>query len=797
MPSGHFAIAHVVVSSVSWTTIILFLTEYNQFMRLRLLLCLVGLPFLLLVRTGEASGQTGHYTWAVFSALNNVQDVAFDSDDRLWVATTGGVVGSRTGDSDIVYRTTDGLLALNCTAIAVDPANGDLFIGAHDGTISVRRSGGGWSYSADIAALVDRPARRINDFAFGPHGVYIATSFGVGLYDPRDTVFLESYLKFDPWPQNTAVNAIAIVEGRIWLGTNLGLTSAPIDGAALSSPAAWSALPELLGDTVTSIAVIEGGLVVGTMRGAYDVRGGVVAQRPDLPAQRVMLAGAGGSCVAAAGDRAYRLQAGSFVEIGTAPMSIAAIADGGSPGVGIGMPGGGFGLMAGGVMEVRIPNAPASNRFTDLALAADGALWAASADREDAGSGVSRLFNGMWTRFTRDNTPELPTNSVWNVGPGANGSVWAGTFGAGVIEFSARADGTIMATRYDTSNSPLLGIPSNRAFVLAGKAIADRSGRTWITNWDEAGTVGPIVVVKLAEGEAGRDGSSWESFPHPSFRQRPYKWIAIDEFGTKWIGADLSLGAHPGLVFVNDNGTPWDETDDTSGVITASPSSGGLLSDRQTALVVDRDGELWIGTPNGVSVLVNPGSVVRSGSRPIFRTISALRDQFVRAICVDALNRKWIGTEKGVILVSFDGLDVLATFSTSNSPLASNDVRSLLSVEATGDVYIGTTNGLSRVRTEAVTGTRTDARLKITPQPFRPAVEGTVRIEGLPDAAVVKILTLSGSIVREFDSPGGAVAYWDGRDDSGATVRSGIYLVAAGSPQGDVTAVGKVAVIAP
>jgi len=743
-------------------------------------------------------GQTGRYTWTVFSALNKAQDVSFDAEGRLWVGTTGGVVGFGDGDSNVILRTSDGLMSLNTTAISVEPSSGDLYIGAGDGTVSIKRAAGGWSYSTEISALEDRPSRTIRAFAFGERGVYIATAFGIGLYDPHDSVFIESYLRFGPWPSNTAVNCVAIYAGRLWIGTDLGMSSAALDGPTLASPSSWIPVGALSGTPVTSIAQVAGVLVLGTASGAYDFDGTVATLRSDLPQQSIYVRGGNGVCVAAAGTTVFALQSQSgavFQEIGIAPEQIAAVAPGPGGAIGVAMPTQGFGVFVGGKLTIERPNAPGSNRFTDLALAADGSIWAASGDREDDGAGVSRLSDGVWTTFTPATTPALATTKVWNVGVGAEESVWAGTFGGGAVEFRSQSDGQVVATRYDTSNSPLLGIPNARAFVLTGKSALDRYGRTWITNWDEAGTMGPIVVVKLAPGEAGSDGSGWESFVHPTFRQRPYKWLVIDDYDTKWLGADLSLGSHPGLVYLNDNGTPWDATDDATGVI--NTSSGGMLSDRQTALAIDRDGELWIGTPNGISVLVNPGSVVTSGSRPVFRTITALRDQFVRSIAVDALNRKWIATEKGVIVLSFDGLDVLFTFTTSNSPLVNDDVRSLLAVEATGDVYIGTINGLSRVRTEAVVGSRTAEVLRISPQPLLLPSSDGIRIDGLPENAVVKILTVSGALVRELNSPGGAVAFWDGLDSDGYPVRSGVYVVAAASPQGDVAATGKVAVVSP
>ena len=68
-------------------------------------------------------------------------------------------------------------------------------------------------------------------------------------------------------------------------------------------------------------------------------------------------------------------------------------------------------------------------------------------------------------------------------------------------------------------------------------------------------------------------------------------------------------------------------------------------------------------------------------------------------------------------------------------------------------------------------------------------------IEGLVKNSDIKILTISGKLVKQFTSPGGRVAYWDGRDNSGNLVSSGIYLVVAYDTEGNNVTTGKVAVL--
>jgi hypothetical protein len=41
----------------------------------------------------------------------------------------------------------------------------------------------------------------------------------------------------------------------------------------------------------------------------------------------------------------------------------------------------------------------------------------------------------------------------------------------------------------------------------------------------------------------------------------------------------------------------------------------------------------------------------------------------------------------------------------------------------------------------------------------------------------IKIVTVSGKLVREFSSPGGRTAFWDGRDDNGDLVTAEFILL--------------------
>ncbi len=59
----------------------------------------------------------------------------------------------------------------------------------------------------------------------------------------------------------------------------------------------------------------------------------------------------------------------------------------------------------------------------------------------------------------------------------------------------------------------------------------------------------------------------------------------------------------------------------------------------------------------------------------------------------------------------------------------------------------------------------------------------------------MKILTISGALVAEFETPGGRIAEWDGKDRYGNYVSSGIYIIAGYNQDGSKVCTGKVAIV--
>ncbi|HEY1113060.1 MAG TPA: T9SS type A sorting domain-containing protein, partial [Chitinophagaceae bacterium] len=166
----------------------------------------------------------------------------------------------------------------------------------------------------------------------------------------------------------------------------------------------------------------------------------------------------------------------------------------------------------------------------------------------------------------------------------------------------------------------------------------------------------------------------------------------------------------------------------------------------------------------------------------------------VRSIAVDGADRKWIATRNGVWLVNPDGDKVLAHFNENNSPLFSNDVRSIAIDPATGEVYFATARGILSFRGTATEPEATNDNLLVYPNPVPPHYAGTIAIKGLAENSFVKITELNGRLVYQAKALGGQ-AVWNGLDYTGKRIASGVYLVLVTDGEQKERAAGKIVFI--
>ncbi|HLA63101.1 MAG TPA: two-component regulator propeller domain-containing protein, partial [Rhodothermales bacterium] len=282
----------------------------------------------------------------------------------------------------------------------------------------------------------------------------------------------------------------------------------------------------------------------------------------------------------------------------------------------------------------------------------------------------------------------------------------------------------------------------------------------------------------------------------------------IDRFDQKWLflrsGTGLNTGR--GVAVITTGTNPRDPSDDRAIHYVGQSGNGqGMPNDLVYDIAEDGAGRLWIGTERGVGVVSSPGSAFSGDpalSLPQWPTTGEgdstsffLRDFTVNAFDEDPAGRLWLATESGALLIDPEENVVIQQFSTENSPLYSNNVIDVAVDAASGRVYFATERGVLSYDADATAPAASAEELDVFPAPFRPSLHTSgVLISGLVAATDVRILTLDGRLVAQIDARGGT-ARWDGRDSSGADVPSGVYLVAARGLDGEGTAYGKVAVL--
>ena len=232
------------------------------------------------------------------------------------------------------------------------------------------------------------------------------------------------------------------------------------------------------------------------------------------------------------------------------------------------------------------------------------------------------------------------------------------------------------------------------------------------------------------------------------------------------------------------------------------------LPDEFYCLTEDLDGRIWCGTDRGLFVINDPEAFLTDDNFQYEQVKiprndgSGLADYLlsgvaVSCIAIDGANRKWIGTiGNGIYLVSADGTEMIHHFLAAETPLLNDNIQSIAVHPATGLVMIATEGGLCSYASDATeaAGELTSEEVLAYPNPVRPDYHGPIAVKGLTMNAEVKILSSSGQLVWSGTSNGGTFT-WNGCNQRGRRVASGVYHVVASNEQGKKAIVTRIIVI--
>ena len=250
-------------------------------------------------------------------------------------------------------------------------------------------------------------------------------------------------------------------------------------------------------------------------------------------------------------------------------------------------------------------------------------------------------------------------------------------------------------------------LPGNRIQVV----FADREGALWIgTNgglarWvkgkvERFSVTDPLATASILAIMEDREGSLWVGTESNGLHiLRNERFLAIgareglssdattavveDSSATLWVGTEGE-----GLNAVPRNG----ETVRTGAVRHYSVSEG-LASNVILSLAAAPNGDLWVGTPDGLSR-------IRSGTVTTYTSADGLPDDFIRSLLVDSDGSLWIGTRHGLAHWSNAGgtrelpahIEIYTEADGLGSDLVGATVR-----DKQGDLWIATLAGIARL----------------------------------------------------------------------------------------------------
>jgi ligand-binding sensor domain-containing protein/serine phosphatase RsbU (regulator of sigma subunit) len=394
-----------------------------------------------------------------------------------------------------------------------------------------------------------------------------------------------------------------------------------------------------------------------------------------------------------------------------------------------------------------------------------------------------RRYNPSEKKFENYRMPHMTTYfSTICILNDSKGNIWFGTYNGGLYKY------VMSESRMDFIDLPKYGITSNTVNCLA----EDSRGRIWIGTWGGGIAVtegdslrkfnegnglkatkiydiledieGNILIADQTNGLTIYKGDAFltinekETLPDPNVNA-----ITQDEKGAIWFGTNAGIirfwpgGKKKPVIYDQEKSSISQEikffSKDKEGNIWVGANEGGVVlfnvkKDRfesqpyvnstlyrggqVTAMEIDRQNHLWVGTLEGVvvgtigennfqrytlldSLTVSritalycdpkgnmwigtepkpgkPGLIRYDQAKQHFYPVTALPGIFPKSFIMDRNGTLWIGTGEG--LLAFRNDSVLYTVTQADG-LLSNNIN-LLADAGDGSIYIGTNNGLNR-----------------------------------------------------------------------------------------------------
>jgi len=697
------------------------------------------------------------FEWATVTSFNDARRIRV-INDTVYAVTSGGllVVPSAVSTGQR-YTNLDGVGTVDLTDI-IEAADGQKWITGFGRLI--KYSG----VSSTLYPVIDNEGTIYRLYCVEDDGdwLWVGTDHGLILFSKVNDggQIQDSYQLFGDLNSEPSVFDIELSGDSIWLATSAGLAAADRSVPnRLKSPANWKGYEvgeysEMMVDTVRSVVRFGNAIFIGAAMGTYrvdvatdtlvrlDFAQGAPVRDLQVEGDSLLIYSDGGFGVVMGGVPHVLSTAG----LSSVPRTGAKM----SSGRWVGTRAGGIYYSSGGAFQQYPHTGLAQNDVTDVAVDAAGLLTVLL-----GGKGPYEWRNNNWVH-----RPMNVGGRALAMQVDGRGWKYVATFGAGV----SRVGDTV--AKFDASNSTIQSAISGLDYSVCFDVRIT-------SNLLLAPVFEPDGDVRVAVGLLDQldDPGGWTGFG-----------VADSVFGNQMVSIDCygnTFAAGSGLsgVFHYDMGAdPFDKSDDRMRRYHQNADSARyrLPSDVVRVVRFSPEGEMYVGTSLGLT------KYDLSIERTVTVDLPAGFGPDVTSLTFDRRGNTWVGARNG--LARIDGLSGdIETFTTGNSGLVYDQVYNLYFDDRSGDLYVATSQGLSIIRSTIGVPTEDIDSVYAFPNPY--VVESPSDLLNFNYAlnARLRMFTIAGELVAERPQP-----LWDGRNDAGRPVVSGVYFWVLTDETGDV-----------
>ena len=776
---------------------------------------------------------------------------------KIFSATSGGIlIFDKDSTSFDLITNIDGLVETDLNSISID-VNGHLWVGSNspNGVLQI------YDYKKSKSIKVfDFDLWEISSISILDSNSFVSYSkdgeWGIMEFFLNDSIYKYRQILNPSENQLEFIYDIEIINDEIYVGTNLGFFKGNFIDFILNYPNNWMSTNELSNQTIRKIMNKNDNIYLSSdneifMLDQYSVFKSNFFLNEDIFIIDYIIDNDGKSYIVSKwklyevnkngtinNSWKIRYEPNSIIELNNENLLISSKS--------------GLGFFNKENQKFRwfTPNSPHSNIYTSMVVLDDGRLFAAGPD------GFSILDENGWYNlitsqekwsirnhnketfnFFVSDSSQYISSRVWSTISDSNG-VWISNQGVfpEKNEFDNSITGGVIFLPLDNLGGMFVfdttSISTNSLGYMNVRGLnIDKKGNIWASNFGSLDFNQKIIVFDKKE-YSDNNISFWHGIPQSglganfNILDNPTDIIFAND-NTALIGSSKDDGLFvlkfnidsdndgiPDAIDIDSDsdGTPdlvdWDDDDDNipdnQDIISVNwnnfTTTNGLEDNTIWSLAKTNKTNYWILTSKGVQQVYFNDNF--SEINPFYFTyFSGVSFAEGSKMISDIKNNLWISSiDKGLYVLLDNGIPWpdWYGFRKDNSMLLSDEVTSVAIDNKRGIAYIATSKGINSLKIPFAESKSNFSNIKIFPSPFIIPTQLPMVIDGLMDESSVKIISLSGNIIKNIvlssKNHNGYQVFWDGKDESGEYVSSGIYLVVMYAKKGK-SSVEKIAVI--